>query len=289
MIENMIYEIRGKDVMLDFDLARLYQCKNGTKVINQAVNRNIERFPNDFYFQLTKEEYLDLKSQIVTSNLNNKYGGTRKLPYAFTEQGVAMLASVLRTEMAAKISVDIMRAFASMRKYISNNLLEQRYINNMVFEHDKDIKLLQETFTKLMEKKKENEIFFNGMIYDAYSKILDIFSETKEKLIIIDSYADKVVLDIIRRLKVKVLLITTDRNLSEKDIETYNKQYDNLKVIYDDSFHDRYFIIDNNVIYHCGTSINKIGYKTFCINVIGDEGIKKVLLNRVKKLNNILF
>ena len=127
-IENLIYEVRGKQVMLDSDLAKLYECKNGTKVVNQAVNRNIERFPDDFYFQLTNEEFLNLKSQFVTSSWN-KYGGVRKLPYAFTEQGDAMLATVLRTPIAAQISVDIMRAFVAMRHLISNNLIEQKYIN----------------------------------------------------------------------------------------------------------------------------------------------------------------
>ena len=122
-IETLIYEIRGKQVMLDSDLARLYKCKNGTKSINLAVNRNIERFPNDFYFQLNQEEYNYLKFQIETSSLNT-YGGVRKLPYAFTEQGVAMLATILRTSVAAKVSISIMRAFVSMKKYISTNLIE---------------------------------------------------------------------------------------------------------------------------------------------------------------------
>ena len=128
-IENMIYEIRGKQVMLDSDLAKLYNCANGTKTINQAVNRNMDRFPHDFYFQLTSLEYQNLKSQIGTSTT---HGGIRKLPYVFTEQGVAMLSSVIKTQVAAKISIDIMRAFELMRKYISNNLLEQKYINNLI-------------------------------------------------------------------------------------------------------------------------------------------------------------
>ena len=126
-IENMIYEIRGKQVMLDSDLGRLYECVNGTKTINQAVSRHKDRFPSDFYFQLTEEEYNSLRSQVGTAN--NK---SRTLPYVFTEQGVAMLATVLRTSIASKMSISIMRAFVSMRKYISNNLLEQKYINNMV-------------------------------------------------------------------------------------------------------------------------------------------------------------
>ena len=160
-ITNMIYEIRGKQVMLDSDLAILYECKNGTKTINQAVKRHIDRFPNDFCFQLTSEEFSNLKSQFGTSSLNG-YGGVRKNPYVFTEQGVAMLASVLRTSIAANVSISIMRAFVMMRKYISNELIEQKYINNLVIKHDKDIKLLQESFDKFEEKKKNNEIYFNG-------------------------------------------------------------------------------------------------------------------------------
>ena len=136
-IKNMIYEIRGKQVMIDHDLAKLYQCKNGTKDINKAVKRNIERFPSDFYFQLTKDEYNDLKFQHGTSSSNN-YGGVRKIPYVFTEQGVAMLSSILRTNIASSISINIMRAFVEMRKYISSSLLEQKYINNLVLEHDNE-------------------------------------------------------------------------------------------------------------------------------------------------------
>ncbi len=132
-IEKLIYEIRGVQVMLDSDLARLYECANGTKTINQAIKRNLERFPNDFYFQLTKEELFDLKSQIGTSSWNS-YGGVRKLPYAFTEQRVAMLATVIKTSIAAGMSVNIMRAFVAMRKYISKNLIEQNNINNLVLE-----------------------------------------------------------------------------------------------------------------------------------------------------------
>ena len=225
-IETLIYEIRGKQVMIDSDLAKLYECKNGTKVINQAVNRNIERFPEDFYFQLTKTEFSNLKSQIVTSSSINNYGEVRKLPYVFTEQGVAMLATVIKTEVAAEVSISIMRAFVTMKKYISANLLEQKFINNMVLEHESEIKLLQESFNKFEEKKKTNEIYFNGQIFDAYSKILDIFKNTKDSLIIVDAYADNTILDIIKRLNIEVTIITKSNNLlTKQDIEKYNKQY----------------------------------------------------------------
>lgn len=284
-IEDMIYEIRGKQVMLDSDLAILYECANGTKTINQAVKRNINRFPNDFYFQLETEEFLNLKSQIGTSSWNN-YGGTRKLPYVFTEQGVAMLATVLRTDIASEMSVAIMRAFVTMRKYISTNLLEQKYINNMVLEHDCQIKLLKGSFQKIEEKKKVNEIYFNGQIYDAYSKIQEIFKSANKRLVIIDAYADNTILDIVKRLKIEVIIITKPNNLlTKQDVEKYNKQYNDLTVIYNNTFHDRYFILDDEIIYHCGARINRIGYKTFSITLIGDEYVKNTLINKIKEID----
>ena len=254
-IENLIYEVRGVQVMLDSDLAKLYGCVNGTKTINQAVKRNVDKFPDDFYFQLTKNEFFNLKSQFGTSSWND-YGGIRKLPYVFTEQGVAMLATIIKTKVATEMSITIMRAFVSMRKYISSNLIEQKYINN-----------------------------FDGQIYDAYSKIQEIFKEAKKEIIIIDGYADNTILDIIKRLKVNVTIITKPNNLlTKQDALKYNKQYHNLKVIYDNSFHDRYFILDGNIVYHCGASINRIGYKTFSITLIGDGEVCMLLLNKVNKI-----
>ena len=284
-IENMIYEVRGKQVMLDSDLAKLYKCVNGTKTINQAVNRHLDRFPEDFYFQLTSEEFANLKSQFGTSSMKNTYGGIRKLPYVFTEQGIAMLATILRTNVASKVSIDIMRAFVAMRKYISSNLIEQKYINNLVLTHDNDIKLLQQSFQKFEEKRKINEIYFNGQIYDAYSKIVDIMKKAKEEIIIIDSYADKTVLDMISKLSTKVILITKENNkLSELDISKYHKQYDNLEIIYNNTFHDRYIILDSSTVYHLGTSINHAGSKTFSTNILTDEFIISSLLAKIKSL-----
>ena len=184
-IESLIYEIRGKQVMLDSDLAKLYQCANGTKTINLAVKRHINRFPERFMFRLTKEEYDYLRFQIETTNINNM---SRSLPYVFTEQGVAMLATVLRTKVAEDVSIKIMDAFVTMRKYISKDLIEQKYINNMVLKHDSQIMALEKSFNKLEENKKTNEIYFDGQIYDAYSKIQKIFKEAKKELIIIDGY-----------------------------------------------------------------------------------------------------
>lgn len=286
VIEELIYEIRGKQVMLDSDLARLYECSNGTKDINKAVKRNIKRFPKNFMFQLTDEEYKDLRFQFGTSSLNSVYGGRRYNPYVFTEQGVAMLSSVLHSEIAVYMSIQIIEAFVTLRKYMSSNLIEQKYINKMVYEHDSEIKLLKDSLDKIDKKRKINEIYYNGQIYDAYSAIQEIFKKAKKELVIVDSYSDNTILDIIRRLDINVTIITKPNNLlTKQDINRYNMQYNNLKVIFDDTFHDRYFILDKEEVYHCGTSINRIGYKTFSINYISDDSVCSLLINKV--YNNI--
>ena len=279
-IEKMIYEIRGKQVMLDSDLAKLYQVE--TKRINEAVKNNFEKFPLRFCFILDQEEMFFLRSKFSTSNTKQR-GGRRYNIRVFTEQGVAMLATVLRTTVAEEVSIRIMDAFVAMRKYIGSNLIEQRYINHLVIEHEDRIKLLETSFEKLETKK--NEIYFNGQIYDAYSKILDILSEAKEEIIIIDGYADKSVLDMIRNPKVKVILIIKNcGNLKEQDILKYQEQYDNLHLIYDISFHARYIILDKKVFCHCGASLNHAGSKTFSINTLEDEMVKRSLLEKIAKI-----
>ena len=283
VIENMIYEIRGVQVMLDSDLAKLYDCVNGAKTINQAVHRHLDRFPIDFYFQLTEEEYISLRSQIGTLKSGRGYH-KKFLPYVFTEEGTAMLATVLRTSVASQMSISIMKAFVALRHYIGRNQNRISNIETKIIEHDKNIKLLQESFEKFEEKRKLNDIYFNGQIYDAYSKILDIFKSAKKKLIIIDGYADNTLLDIIKRIKVDVIIITKSNNLlTNQDIKKYNKQYHNLSVVYNNTFHDRYFIIDDIIVYHCGASINRIGYKTFSITLIGDKEVCNVLIKKVNK------
>ena len=196
-IENMIYEVREKQIILDSDVAKLYQT--GTKRINEIVKRNITRFPEDFCFPLTKEEYDNLRSQFATSSLETKstYGGARYLPYAFTEHGVMMLSGLLKSDIAAKVNVSIINALVAMKKYISNNILQQSYINNMVLKHDEEIKILQNTFSKFDTI--SNELFFEGQIYDAYSLLLDIFNTSKKNIIIIDNYISKELLDILSK------------------------------------------------------------------------------------------
>ena len=284
-IEDMIYEIRGKQVMFDSDLAKLYHCKNGTKEVNQAVKNNLEKFPERFSRVLTYDEWNFLRSKKLTleQSISGRGHHRKYLPRVFTEHGVAMLATILKTPIATQISIRIMDAFINMRNYIGNSDFRMSNIESKIIEHDNNIRRLQETLNKLGEKKKINEIYFNGQIFDAYSKILDIFKNCKNELIIIDAYADNTVLDIVKRLDINVTIITKKDNLlTEQDISKYNKQYNNLKVIFDNSFHDRYFILDKEVVYHCGASINRIGYKTFSINLISDEEVCKVLIDRVK-------
>ena len=276
-IENMIYEIRGKQVMLDCDLAKLYNVE--TKRINEAVKNNPDKFPERFYFRINENEFFSLKSKISTSK-----GGSRKGHNVFTEQGIAMLSTILKSKVAVETSIRIMDAFVKMRKYISANLIEQDNMKNMLIKHDNEIKLLQESFSKLEEKEKINHIFYEGQIYDAYSLLIDIFNEAKKEIIIIDNYADKSILDMITNLNVKVIIVTKKFNLlKDIDIKKYNKQYHNLKVIYSDKFHDRFIILDKKVLYHSGASFKDLGNKCFAINKIEDNEYLKNILKKIKE------
>ncbi len=276
-IENMIYEIRGRQVMLDCDLAKLYNVE--TKRINEAVKNNPDKFPERFYFRINENEFFSLKSKISTSK-----GGSRKGHNVFTEQGIAMLSTILKSKVAVETSIRIMDAFVKMRKYISANLIEQKYINELVIKDNERINLLEESFSKLEEKEKINHIFYEGQIYDAYSLLIDIFNEAKKEIIIIDNYADKSILDMITNLNVKVIIVTKKFNLlKDIDIKKYNKQYHNLKVIYSDKFHDRFIILDKKVLYHSGASYKDLGNKCFAINKIEDNEYLKNILKKIKE------
>ena len=276
-VEHLIYEIRGVQVMLDSDLAKLYCVETGN--LNKAMKRNIDKFPQDFCFQLTKDEYNDLLFQ---NGIAKRRGGRSTMPYVYSELGVSMLSSALKSDVATRVSIKIIRAFIAMRHYIGNNEYRLLNIESKIVEHDSSIKLLQDSFSKFEEKKKINDIYFSKQIYDAYSKIKDIFSLAKEELVIIDSYADKTVLDMIKDLSVKVVLITKhDNKLTSLDIEKYNKQYSNLTVVRSDNYHDRYFILDKKEVYHCGTSINYAGSKVFSINNLQDNIVKEKLIEKV--------
>ena len=282
-IENMIYEIRGKQVMLDSDLAMLYKCANGTKTINLAVKRHINRFPERFMFKLTRKEYYKiLRFQFETLELEQgKY--SKYLPYAFTEQGVAMLSAILRTEVAEEISIKIMDAFVAMRHYIGNNSYRLANIESKIIEHDKDIKILQDVFQKLEEKTKVNSIFYEGQIYDSFSLLLDIFKSAKNEITIIDNYAGKDLLDILKNIDRKVIVIS--KNIDEILKNKYQKQYNNITFKNNKTFHDRFILIDNKKLYHSGASFKDLGKKCFAINKIENTEEINYFINMVSSID----
>ena len=274
-IEELIYEVRGKQVMLDSDLAKLYGCKNGTKSLNLAVKRHINKFPERFMFQLTENETKLLRFQNETTN-----NMSRTLPYVFTEQGVAMLATVLKTEVADEMSIKIMDAFVTMKNYINNNFIEQKYINNLVLDLDERVCLLEESFDKLSTKKDNNHIFYEGQIYDAYSLLIDILSKAKEEIIIIDNYAGKELFDITRNINVNIKIYT--KNIDNISKKKYEKEYSNIEINSTDIFHDRFIIIDNKELYNIGSSLKDIGKKCSSVNKIEDTVIISELIDRLK-------
>ena len=266
-IESKIYNIRGVEVMLDSDLAKIYECANGTKTINLAVKRNIERFPDDFYFQLNEEEY----NTICGFNLKLQNNKIRSLPHVFTEQGVAMLATVIRTDIAAKVSINIMRAFVHMRHYIKYNeqILPRKYLL-LEEKVDKNTKRIEELFNKFDHRViTKNSIFYKGDIYDAYSVLLEIIDIAKEEIIIIDNYIGKVLLDELRNINKKIIVISS--NISEVLKNKYLKQYNNVSFINNNSYHDRFIIIDRKRIFHCGASFKNLGKKCFGIHEIENK------------------
>ena len=296
-IKNLIHVVRGQQVMLAGDLAMLYQVE--TRALNQAVKRNIARFPEIFRFQITEEEYENLKSQFVISSLEDEgaHGGRRYLPYVFTEQGIAMLSAILRSEAAIQMSIKIMNAFVQMRRFLANNALMFEKINDIEIRQIKDgIKLQQleektekqfeEVFDYIAEHKESNQkIFFNGQIYDAFSLLVDLVSRAEKRLILIDNYVDVETLNILAKKKTDVnVVIYTSKNtkLSKVDIEKFNKQYPTIEVKYTEVFHDRFLILDDECAYHIGASIKDAGKKCFGINKIQDVGIVRDIIQRLE-------
>ena len=270
-IEDMIYEVRGVQVMLDSDLAKLYQCTNGTKDINKAVKRNINKFPEDFYFQLTNIEKENLWFQFGTTN--NK---SRTNPYVFTEQGVAMLSSILHTEVAIKTSVKIMRSFIKMRKYFVSSMPN----NEIILNHEKRIIELENVFDKFKHHEEVSKIFFEGELYDAYSLLLDILNSSKEEIIIIDNYIGKELLDILKEINKKIIIVSKNIDKTLKD--KYESQYDNITFIYNTSFHDRFIILDKNKLYACGASFKDLGKKCFAITKFNDKDYLNKILSIIE-------
>ena len=265
-IRNRIYTIRGVQVMLDEDLALLYGVE--TKVFNQAVKRNSERFPEEFMFQITDHEFNSLRSQFVTSK---QRGGRRYLPYAFTEQGVAMLSGVLRSETAVKISVQIINAFVTMRRFIASNAqIFQRLDTLEIKQMDTDKKI--DNVLNAIESKEiqpKQGVFFDGQIFDAYKFVADLIRTAQESIILIDNYVDDSVLTILtkRRKNVRVTIFT--KSISKQlalDVKKYNEQYPPIEIKEFKNSHDRFIIIDNTTVYHFGASLKDLGKKWFAFS-----------------------
>ena len=281
-IENMIYEIDGKEVMLDSDLAKLYNVE--TKRVNEAVKNNPNKFPTRFSWVLSIEETLKIsRSKISTLNIkqgsNIKYGAR-----VFSEQGVYMLATILKSKTATEVSIRIMDTFVKMRHYINynKNVLPRRFLL-LEDKVDENTKRIDELFDRFSPKEiTKDSIFFEGDIYDSYSVLLEIFNLSKEEIIIIDNYAGKKLLDDLRTINRKIIVISS--NINDTLREKYSKQYNNVSFINNNSYHDRFIIVDRKRVFHCGASFKDLGNKCFAINEIENKTETEKLVKEVLKL-----
>ena len=303
-IQNSIHAIRNVQVMLDSDLAKLYGVE--TKTLNRAVKRNIERFPIEFVFQLTTDEFHSLRSQIATlenesylrfqigtskdkQNLksqivtSSRKGGRRYLPYAFTEQGVAMLSGVLKSNTAVQISIQIINAFVAMRKFISANAqifrrlegIERKQIEYKVETDEK----FKRVFDAIEEKdiKPKQGIFFDGQIFDAYQLVSDLIRTARKAIIVIDNYIDDAVLILLSKADKKVQITILTKTISQQlalDVKKYNEQYPAIKIKEFPNSHDRFLIIDGKTVYNFGASLKDIGKKWFAFSKFDKDAFK---------------
>ena len=282
-IESKILNIRNKQVMLDSELAAIYGIE--TKVFNQAVKRNIERFPDEFRFQLTEEEMNTFfkpasRSQFVTLNSSGNLRGSniKYRPYAFTEQGVAMLSAVLRSETAVKVSIEIMNAFVQMRHYLQENAnIISRLTNTetKLLEHDKNFERIFAALESNPKPKKEG-VFFQGQIFDAYVFFQNIIQKAKKEIILIDGYVDLSVLEQLSKKKsgVQVTIYTDSKTkISALDVQKFNSQYPQLILNHTSKMHDRFLIIDNKTVYHIGASLKDLGKKCFAFELMEESAV----------------
>ena len=296
-IENLIYYVRGQQVMIDSDLAMLYNVE--TKRLNESVKRNAKRFPESFCFQLTEEEYTGLRSQFATSNAETEKstkGGRRYLPYVFTEQGIAMLSAVLRSDEAIQVSVNIMNTFVKMRRFLAENTLMFDKLNSLELKQLEYQKESNEKFNQIFayisgHEETEQRIFFEGQIYDAFSLLVSLVEKAEKSIILVDNYVDVETLNILakKKKKVNVTIYTVRRTrLTSQDIIKFNSQYPTLTVNYTDVFHDRFLIVDDTTAYHIGASLKDAGKKCFGINRIEESGIVSDILQRLERKTTLV-
>lgn len=278
-IEDLVYEVRGVEVMLDSDLAMLYEVE--TKRINEAVKNNLDKFPERISWKLTKDEANNLRSQIATSSEENNYGGRRYLPRVFTEQGIYMLATILKSSVATKVSIAIMDTFVKMRHYINYN----KYMlpNRMLLLEDKvdnNTKRINQLFDIFDPKDITKEyLFFENQLFKSHYVLNKIFESAKEEIIIVDNYADKELLMYLSKLQKNIKIIS--KNMDDLLITKYEKEFNNIEFIRKDIFHDRFIILDRKKLFSCGSSFKDLGKKCFAINLMEDKIILNELLNKI--------
>lgn len=285
-IRELVYTVRGVQVMLDADLARLYQVE--TRIINRNVARNANRFPEDFRFQLTKDEFEILKSQIGISS-DTEHGGRRTLPYAYTEQGISMLSGVLRSDVAIEVSIGIMRAFVEMRRFIASNAhmferIERVELKQLTYQKETDEKFEQVFDFIHAHTESSQKIFFDGQIYDAFSLLASLIQKAVNDIILIDGYVDIGTLNLLAKKQptVSVEIHTfSNTKLTVADITKFNSQYPTLTVKHTNAFHDRFLILDRKEAYHIGASLKDAGKKCFAISLLSDEMLVRQLLGRL--------
>ena len=276
-IVDMIYEVRGVQVMLSSDVAKLYQEE--TRRINEVIKRNINRFPESFCFQLTNDEIdkLSLRSQfaILNKNMNMRGHHFKYLPYVLTEQGIMMLSGLLKSDIAVKVNIQIIDAFVKMRKYFANTIIT----NEMLINHENRILNLEKTFDKFKYNEEISKIFFEGELYDAYSLLLDILNKADKEIIIIDNYAGKELLDLLKNINKTIIIVS--KNIDKVLKSKYESQYNNIKFIYNNSFHDRYIVLDKKEVYVSGMSLKDIGKKYSYIYKINEPLFINELIKRI--------
>ncbi|HCC04500.1 MAG TPA: DNA-binding protein [Clostridiales bacterium] len=274
-IKNYIYTIRGKQVMIDSDVAKLFNYE--TKDLNRNVKNNINRFPEYYCFRLTDDEFKSLRCKNFTLNKNGRGEHRKYLPYVFTEYGITMLAGLLKSEIAVNISIKIVNAFIEMRRLLNSNGQVFERLTNVEYKLIEHEKKFDTIFNQLQQEENiKQKIFFEGQIWDSYSLIIDIFKKAYKKITIIDNYVDDSILKMLtkKNKNVEVVIITSEKsNIENIDIKKFNKEYPTLKVAKTNKYHDRFIIIDNKELYHCGASIKDLGKKCFGINKIEDVSI----------------
>lgn len=283
-VESLIQNIRGKQVILDRDLASLYEVETGR--LNEQVKRNLKRFPDDFMFQLNETEFQNLKSQFATSS----WGGVRKLPYAFTEQGIAMLSGVLRSDVAIEVNIRVMRAFVAIRHFLTGNAQVFQRLETIEYhqlemqQHQKKAdKRIDEIFNKFKENGPVNQgVFYNGQVFDAYVFVSDLIRQAKTSIVLIDNYVDETVLTMLDKRESGVAATIYTQQISHQlqlDINRHNAQYSPISANVFRQSHDRFLIIDDKV-YHIGASIKDLGKKWFGFALMQDITAREII-NRI--------